>query len=130
MVYLTTSLTPVNTAGRLHSLLSMNGGRIKGLHMHFENMAGIIFYRKSFLIEQHCFMVLNLMYIHSLEMINSAGGALLVISAVMALLNLVNMFIQRQMGRSPKLLFSHEGASLDTIRIGLGETIAFGKKTT
>ena len=60
-------------------------------------------------------------------MINSAGGALLVVSAVMALLNLINMFLQRQMGRSAKLLFSEENASLDTIRIGLGETIAFGK---
>ena len=59
-------------------------------------------------------------------MINSAGGALLVVSAVMALLNLVNMFLQRQVGRNPKLLFSPEGASLDTIRIGLGESIAFG----
>ena len=59
-------------------------------------------------------------------MINSAGGALLVVSAVLALFNLANMCLQRQMGRSVKLLFSHEEASLDTIRIGLGETIAFG----
>ena len=51
---------------------------------------------------------------------------MLVVSAVMALLNLVNMFLQRQVGRNPKLLFSPEGASLDTIRIGLGESIAFG----
>lgn len=35
-----TSLLPASP-GRLNSLLSMSGGRIKGLHIHFEAMAGI-----------------------------------------------------------------------------------------